>query len=92
MGILLKYRTQSYGYVDGNQDEIEFDFEEIITDAVRDFQTLYGFKSETFIAPNYVWDDNIEMILLITLDFCKEDQFKYCLHQQEYHINIKETI
>ena len=49
---------------DGNQDEIEFDFEEIITDAVRDFQTLYGFKSETFIAPNYVWDDNIEMILL----------------------------
>ncbi len=49
---------------DGGDDEIEFDFEEIITDAIRDFQTLYGFKPETFIAPNYVWDEKIEIILL----------------------------
>ena len=49
---------------DGGDDEIEFDFEEIISDAIQDFQTLYGFKSKTFIAPNYVWNDKIESILL----------------------------
>jgi len=49
---------------DGDNDEIDFDFEEIISDAVRDFQTLYGYKSKTFIAPNYLWNEKIEMILL----------------------------
>ena len=49
---------------DGGDDEIEFDFEEIIADAIRDFQTLYGFRTETFIAPNNVWDEEIERILL----------------------------
>jgi hypothetical protein len=48
---------------DGGKNDIEFDYEKIITDAVIDFENLYGYKSDTFIAPNYVWDDKIENIL-----------------------------
>ncbi|GGB72050.1 hypothetical protein GCM10007424_10050 [Flavobacterium suaedae] len=47
-------------------DKVENDFGisrvNILKDAVEDFERMFGFKSITFIAPNYVWDSKIEEI------------------------------
>ena len=48
---------------DSDETDIEFQFDEIISDAIHKFEYLYGYKSETFIAPNYVWGEKIEHIL-----------------------------
>ncbi|WP_323027649.1 hypothetical protein [Gelidibacter japonicus] len=37
--------------------------ERILSDAYEEFFNLFGFHSKTFIAPNYVWDEDIELIL-----------------------------
>ena len=35
----------------------------ILSDACDMFEKTFGFKSKSFIAPNYIWDQNIEFIL-----------------------------
>ena len=35
----------------------------ILTEAVQNFKNLFGFSSESFIAPCYVWKDNDEKVL-----------------------------
>lgn len=56
-------KRQSYQAV---FDGLEFDsinsHKKIIEDAVIEFERLFNFKSITFIAPNYIWDDKIEKI------------------------------
>lgn len=37
--------------------------EEIIIDAVRRFRDLFGFYPQSFIAPNYIWNENVENVL-----------------------------
>mgnify|MGYP001809757454 CR=1 FL=1 len=32
----------------------------IVSDALKRFENIYGFKSRSFVAPNYVWDPEIE--------------------------------
>lgn len=36
---------------------------QIVEDAAVLFEKIFGFKSETFIAPNYIWHDKIEQAL-----------------------------
>jgi hypothetical protein len=37
---------------------------QIIDDACRLFQDIWGFKSNSFVAPNFFWDDHIEKSLI----------------------------
>lgn len=34
-----------------------------VDEAAKMFEKVFGFKSKTFIAPNYYWDENIEAVL-----------------------------
>lgn len=45
-----------------NQEEINKK-KDIIIDAIRIFDNLFGYKPVSFIAPSYTWDDTIENIL-----------------------------
>ncbi|MEQ8704188.1 MAG: hypothetical protein RIC19_09730 [Phaeodactylibacter sp.] len=45
---------------DGRQSEALYDKKTILKDAVYIFKDIFGFQSQSFIAPNYIWDEGIE--------------------------------
>ncbi|WP_194778193.1 hypothetical protein [Pararhodonellum marinum] len=45
---------------DGGDRETSYDKSEILNDAVSLFKSIFNFYPKSFIAPNYIWDDNIE--------------------------------
>ncbi len=54
-----------YGYMDAfdySRAESK-DIEEIIADAVTEFQKLFGYQSKTFVASCYVWNECLEIAL-----------------------------
>jgi hypothetical protein len=64
---IVKVKRNSYQAAFGTQkNENEVEFGQILGEASEDFEKLFGFKSKTFIAPNYTWNDEIEKI---TSDF-----------------------
>lgn len=52
--------TSSYYYL--NEEEFQFDKQSII-EAASLFERLFGYRSESFIAPSYKWDERIEDVL-----------------------------
>lgn len=54
---------QSYQAAFGKDSGSYQQKEEILSDAYKAFFNLFGFHSKTFIAPNYVWDEDVELIL-----------------------------
>jgi hypothetical protein len=60
---IVKVKRNSYQAAFGNQKaDNEVDFNQVLKEASEGFENLFGFKSKTFIAPNYTWDDEIEKI------------------------------
>jgi hypothetical protein len=60
---IVKVKRNSYQAAFGIQKvDYEVDFKQVLTEAVMDFERLFGFKSKTFIAPNYTWGDEVEKI------------------------------
>ena len=54
------------GYLDsfGENYKVEFEsYDKIIKDGTDLFEKIWGFRSETFIAPCYIWSNSIEPIL-----------------------------
>jgi hypothetical protein len=63
-GHISKMKRGSYlAAFDEGKNEYEVDPDEIVSDAARHFKNLFGYQSESFIAPNYVWNDNVEKAL-----------------------------
>jgi hypothetical protein len=60
---IVKVKRKSYQAAFGVQRvDYEVNFKQVLTEAVMDFERLFGFKSKTFIAPNYTWGDEVEKI------------------------------
>ncbi len=49
--------------LDGAGDELKYDRQAILKEGLSMFENTFGFPSKSFIAPNYVWDDTVEMTL-----------------------------
>ena len=45
-----------------NSQELKI-LEDNLVDGLKIFKEIFGYSSKSFIAPSYVWDDNIERIL-----------------------------
>lgn len=45
---------------DGGEKEIRYDRADIVRDGLKTFKEIFGYASQSMIAPNYVWDDEIE--------------------------------
>jgi hypothetical protein len=45
---------------DGGKCEVSFNKTEIVKDGLQKFADIFGYQSLSMIAPNYVWDDEIE--------------------------------
>lgn len=61
---------------------------QILTDAVRIFEDVFGYKSKSFIAPNYIWNDKIEEILAsLHVEYfqCGLVHNKPCSNKKQYH-------
>lgn len=58
-----KVRGSYLAALDGGLMELDFDRTKIIKEGLSLFDDIFKFKSKSFIAPNYVWDDSIEEIL-----------------------------
>lgn len=50
----------AFGLSDGGYN---YNYEDIIREAYRQFKDLFGYGSKTFIAPNYTWGKEIENVL-----------------------------
>lgn len=61
--ILPEPRGSFLAAFDGADNEITYDRGEIVKEALLNFQQIFGFRSKSFIAPNYVWDREIESTL-----------------------------
>lgn len=48
---------------DNSGDSKPPDSEPIVADAMREFETMFGFPSRSFIAPNYTWSPDVELAL-----------------------------
>lgn len=48
---------------DGGNKEFSYNRDEIVKEGLKYFNKIFGYKSETFISPNYVWDDKVEKSL-----------------------------
>lgn len=68
------YTIHNHGAVNGRRDNLDafgninvtgnqFDYHQIINQAQNLFLKIWGFKSESFIEPCYVWHPNLEKIL-----------------------------
>lgn len=62
--ILLKPRASFLAAFDGYESALMVSKARIISDALDGFEQMFGFRSRSFIAPNYVWDDEVETQLL----------------------------
>lgn len=61
--ISKKNRASYLAAFDGGKNELIYDRKEVVNDAFRLFDKLLGHRSKSFIAPNFVWDDEIENAL-----------------------------
>lgn len=61
--IIPQARGSFLAAFDGAPGEIIYDHKEIVQEALLSFQRIFGFKSKSFIAPNYVWGREIEYAL-----------------------------
>lgn len=52
-----------FAALDYDQVEDLIKHQDIINDAADEFNRIFGFRSESFIAPNYVWNDKHEDLL-----------------------------
>lgn len=60
---VVKVKRKSYQEAFGlKSSNYAVDYNEVLSEAYRDFEKLFDFKSTTFIAPNYTWGDEIEEI------------------------------
>jgi len=48
---------------DGAEKELIYNRKTIIEEGLSMFEEFFGYKSKSFISPNYVWDENIEEYL-----------------------------
>lgn len=63
-GTVSQIKRGSYlAAYDGAAKELKYDRSEIVKDAVIQFESIFGYKSKTVIAPNYTWDDVVERAL-----------------------------
>ncbi len=61
---LSNYKRGSYlAAFDGGPKEINFDRRHILHEGLLMFEKIFNYNSKTFIAPNYIWDKEIEKIL-----------------------------
>lgn len=61
--VALVKRGSYQAALDGERKEVRFSRTEIIDEAIEQFKGLFGYLPKTFIAPNYIWDDEIEKTL-----------------------------
>lgn len=54
------YFMRALDFIDINDLKIKV---KAIEDGLKIFKNIFGYKSKSFIAPSYVWDENIEMVL-----------------------------
>ena len=58
---ITKVKRNSYQAAFGKQNcDFEVNHNQVIKEAFFDFEKLFGYKSKTFIAPNYTWGDELE--------------------------------
>ena len=55
---------------DGGEKELFYNRNEIIKEGLSMFKNVFGYYSDSFISPNYIWDDEIEKTLF-------ENKIKY---------------
>ncbi|MEX0967256.1 MAG: hypothetical protein WD077_08455 [Bacteroidia bacterium] len=59
---ISKMKRGSYlAAFDGSQDEIIINRGEVVKEGLTMFRDFFGYPSRSFIAPNYLWDDEIEI-------------------------------
>ena len=58
--ILPRARGSHLAAFDGGDIELKYDRAEIVREGLHAFRDIFGYASQSMIAPNYVWDDNIE--------------------------------
>jgi len=61
--IVQENRGSYLAAFDGSSNELIYDRTTIINNALDAFNKTFGFPSKTFIAPNYIWDKEIEFAL-----------------------------
>ncbi len=61
---ISKMKRGSYlAAFDGGKADYPIDLNQVVREAVSLFREIIGYDSVTFIPPNYVWDDTIELAL-----------------------------
>lgn len=58
--ILPSKRTSHLAAFDGRDIELTFDRKQIVKQGLQQFKDIFGYSSLSMIAPNYVWDKEIE--------------------------------
>jgi intracellular sulfur oxidation DsrE/DsrF family protein len=58
--IVPKQRGSHLAAFDGGKKELIYDRAEIVKGGLHKFKEIFGYSSESMIAPNYVWDNEIE--------------------------------
>jgi hypothetical protein len=62
-GHVVKEKRGSYqAAFDQGSSQYKVETSQIIKDAVEEFERLFNFKPKTFIAPNYIWGQEVEKI------------------------------
>ena len=61
--VALNKRNSYMAALDIGKPEFNFDRSKAIKEAASIFKDHFGFESRSFIAPNYIWDDEIEQAL-----------------------------
>ena len=46
---------------DGAQEELTYNRYQIVEEGLKIFEQIFGYQSKSFIAPNYVWGDDVEL-------------------------------
>jgi len=61
---ITKVKRGSYlAAYDGAGEELKYDRKIIIDEALKQFKETFGYPSLSFIAPNYIWDEEVENCL-----------------------------
>jgi len=58
--IVPNQRGSHLAAFDGGKKELTFDRADVVKTGLEKFKEIFGYSSESMIAPNYVWDDEIE--------------------------------
>lgn len=58
--ILSNPRGSHLAAYDGSVDEKIFSVDEIVKEGLTKFKQIFGYSSKSMIAPNYVWNDEVE--------------------------------